>query len=227
VNLSAGPSEPRHRPVHLFISATDDLERVREIIGQVVARLPVSLGWEIVRTPRQGEPLQPALEAVAGCDLYLILLGRDIAAPAGVEWDVAHRSGKKPLAFLNDVLRTPAAQAFVRATGDHWTLFATERELACRVQAALIEHLLAGPLRYGLSVVEYETLSALSEAASAHGEATEPLREKMLDGGAGGGGVILGPHSLPSGGVPLPWGDWEARRWRPPMPHAGRLGRND
>jgi len=33
--------------VRLFVSAGPDLEAEREIIGQAVARLPVSLGWTI------------------------------------------------------------------------------------------------------------------------------------------------------------------------------------
>jgi len=169
----------------------------------VVARLPVSLGWEIDRTPRQGEPLQPALEAVAGCDLYLFLLGRDIASPAGVEWDVAHRSGKKPLAIMKDVLRTPAAQAFARHTRGHWISFSSDKELAKLVQAALVQHLLARALQYGLRVVEHETLSALSEARAADSEAAEHGGKQVLASGAGGGGVILGPSPVPRGGVPL------------------------
>jgi hypothetical protein len=189
--------------VRLFVSATPDLEPEREIVGRVVARLPVSLGWEIGRSPRRDEPLQPALEAVAACHLYLFLLGRDIAAPAGVEWDVARRSGKNRLAFLKDVLRTPAAHAFVREAGDRWALFADDGELAEMVQAAIVQHLLAEPLSYGLSVVEYEALSGLSEAAGGALESSEPSRGGMPEGGAGGGGVILGPHNLPAGGVPL------------------------
>jgi hypothetical protein len=186
--------------VQLFVSATPDLEPEREVVGQVVAALPVSIGWQIGRSPRRGEPLQPALEVVAGCDLYLFLLGRDIAAPAGVEWDVACRVGKKPLAFVLDVLHTPAAQAFLRQSGREWTAFASQDKLADLLRTALVEHLLAGALRYGLNVVEHEALSALSEDGGAGDEAGASI-EVLQAEGAGGGGVILGPHSLPPGGV--------------------------
>ena len=169
----------------------------------MVARLPISLGWEIARTPRQSEPLRSAPEAVAGCDLCLFLLGRDIAAPAGVEWDIAHRSGKKCLAIMKDVLRTPAARAFIREARVHWTSFAGDKELAALVQTTLVQHLLAGALQYGLSVVEHEALSALSEAGAAAGEAARQERTQLQATGAGGGGVILGPHPVPPGGVPL------------------------
>ena len=190
--------------VYLFVSATPDLEPEREIVGQAVARLPVSIGWEIKRTPRRGEPLQPALEAVAACDIYLFLLGQDITAPAGVEWDIARRSGKKPLAFLKDVLHTPAAQVFIREARVTWTHFASVEELMDLVQVALAEHLLERELEYGLSVVEHEALSALLQKRE---EEEGPLAEvspiEGRPGGAAGGGVILGPSDLPPGGVPL------------------------
>lgn len=191
-------------PLRLFVSATPDLEPEREAIGQVVAALPISLGWEIGRTPRRGEPLQPSIAAVADCHLYLFLLGQDIAAPAGVEWDVARRSGRKPLAFLKDVLRTPAAQVFVREAEAPWSLFASARQLSEMVHAALVERLLAEALSYGLSIVEVEALAALRHANAGAREAIGPPAVAIPDGGAGGGGVILGPHSLPPGGVPLP-----------------------
>jgi hypothetical protein len=176
------------------------LEGEREIIGQTVARLPVSLGVEIGRTPQPGEPLRAALEAVASCDLYMFLLGRDIAAPAGVEWDVAIRSDKQPLALVKDVLRTPAATAFLRDTPARWTEFSDHEELAELVQQALVQHLLGGALKYGLSVPEYEALSALADGTSA-GDQEELGIGSRQDMGAGGGGVVLGRHSLPSGGT--------------------------
>ena len=191
------------RPIHLFVSGTPDLEPEREIIGQTVARLPVSLGWDIARTPRQGEPLQPALDAVAASDIYLFLLGRDIAAPAGVEWDLALRSGKRPLALMKDALRTPAALAFVRETRDRWTLFTDDRELTEIVQAALVQHLLEGALQHGISIVEYEALAALAEGGAAAGGVSEQRLEQLQASGAGGGGVILGPYAMPPGGVPV------------------------
>ena len=188
--------------VRLFVSATPDLEPEREVVGRVVATLPVSVEWRIGRSPHRHEPLQPALEAVAGSNVYLFLLGRDITAPAGVEWDAARRAGKEPLAFVRNELRTPAAQEFLRQSGGEWTAFASHVELAHLLQTALVEHLLASALEYGLNVVEHEALSALAEGSHA-GDPAEEGHDIPRAGGAGGGGVILGPHSLPPGGVPV------------------------
>jgi len=204
--------------VRLFVSATPDLEPEREIVGQAVARLPVSIGWEIKRTPQRGEPLQPALEAVTACDIYLFLLGQDITAPAGVEWDLAQRSGKRPIAFLKDVLHTPAAQVFIREAEVAWTHFANDEELMERIQIALAEHLLERELEYGLSVVEHEALSALlRERAEERPAEAAPVKGRP--GGAAGGGVILGPGDLPPGGVPV---TGEAKGRSPPTFAEGR-----
>jgi len=91
--------------LRLFVSAAPDLEAEREVIGQTVAELPVSLGWAIKRTPKRGEPLRPALEAVEACDFYVLLLATDIRAPVGLELYAARRAGKDPLAFLKDATR--------------------------------------------------------------------------------------------------------------------------
>jgi len=190
--------------VRLFVSATPDLEAELEAASQTVARLPLTIGWEIQRTPPRGKPLQPALQAVSECDLYVFLLGRDIAAPAGVEWDLARRLGKQPLAYEKDVLHSPAALAFKRDTGVAWTPFGGPQELAESLRRAIAGHLRDRALHYGLSVEEYEALAALLEATP--GEAPGALERSQTEHGAAGaaaGGIILGRRDLPQGGVPV------------------------
>ncbi|MFN2166442.1 MAG: hypothetical protein ACK2U9_09285, partial [Anaerolineae bacterium] len=98
------------RPIRLFVSASADLEAERDAIGRLVAALPVTLGWEIGRTPLPGsEPDQVTVHvAPYDCDLYIFVLGRDITAPAGSEWDEARRVQHPILALLKRVPRTPA-----------------------------------------------------------------------------------------------------------------------
>ena len=190
--------------VRLFVTATSDLEPEREAIGKAIAQLPVSLGWEIKRTPRRGELLAPALEAVVDCDFYVFLLGTDVTAPVGVEWDAALGAGKTPLAFLKDVTHTPAARAFARfaeRSGVRWTPFSDPQELGVLVQRALARWVLDRAEAYGLSPVEWETLSAFLEKQRLE-EGQVPGEAGQKPQGAGGGGVILAPgRDLPPGGV--------------------------
>jgi hypothetical protein len=186
--------------LRLFVSAGPDLEAEREIIGQAVARLPVSLGWTIKRTPKQGEPLAPALEAVRTCDFYVLLLGTDIRAPVGLELITAQRARKTTLAFLKEeTARTPAARVFIREAQVSWTPFHIGQELETLIQKALAQRILERAQSYAISPVEWETLSALVEQPS-HEKTVE--QEPGEAGGAGGGGVIIAPgRDLPPGGV--------------------------
>lgn len=186
--------------LRLFVSAGPDLEAEREIIGQAVARLPVSLGWTIKRTPKRGEPLPPALEAVRACDFYVLLLSTDIRAPVGLELITAHRARKTILAFLKEeTARTPAARVFIRDAQVSWTPFHSGQELEILIQKALARRILEDAEIYAISPVEWETLSALVEQPS-YKEMDKQGPEES--GGAGGGGVIIAPgRNLPAGGV--------------------------
>jgi hypothetical protein len=191
--------------VWLFVTAAPDLQPEREAIGKAIAQLPVSLGWEIKRTPHQGEPLAPALEAVVDCDFYVFLLGTDVTAPVGVEWDAALEAGRTPLTFLKDVPHTPAAQAFVRfaeRSGVRWTPFGDPQELGVLAQHTLARRILDRAEAYGLSPIEWETLSALLEKQHQEKMGRGPGERAQEPRGAGGGGVILAPgRDLPPGGV--------------------------
>lgn len=185
--------------LRLFVSAGPDLEAEREIVGQAVARLPVSLGWTIKRTPKQGEPLAPALEAVRACDFYVLLLGTDIRAPVGVELITARQTRKTILAFLKEeTARTPAARVFVRDAQVSWMPFHSGQELETLIQKVLAQRILERAESYAISPVEWETLSALVEQPSYEMAEQEPGEAS----GAAGGGVIIAPgHDLPPGGV--------------------------
>jgi hypothetical protein len=203
------PAEPRQRGIvvssrlRILIRAGPDLELEREVIGKAIASLPVSLGWVIKYTPGRGEPLAPALEAVTDSHFYVLLLGRDIRAPVGSELHIARKSGKMVLAFLNDVSRTPAAHVFVRDSSVEWTRFRGADELEPLLQKALVEQILEEAQTYGISPIDWETLSALLADLEGR-EGPEREGEEVASGyrGAGTGAVIVAPgKDLPPGGV--------------------------
>lgn len=189
--------------LRIFISAGPDLETEREVIGKAIASVPVSLGWVIKYTPERDEPLAPALEAAATSHFYALLLATDIRAPVGSELYVARQRGKRILAFLKDGLRTPAAHVFVRDASLEWNRFRSEDELGLLLQRALTEQILAGAQTYGISPVDWQTLSAFlaqsecQEGLQLEGEEVAPAYQ-----GAGNGAVIVAPgRDLPAGGV--------------------------
>ncbi len=189
--------------LRIFISAGPDLEVEREVVGKVVASLPVSLGWVIKYTPGRSEPLAPALQAVAASHFYLFLLGTDIRAPVGLELHTARQRGKRILAFLKEGPRTPAAHVFVRDASLGWNRFRSQDELERLLQRGLAEQMLEGAQTYGISPVDWETLSALltelngQERLEKEGEGVSAAYR-----GAGKGAVIVAPgRDLPPGGV--------------------------
>jgi hypothetical protein len=110
--------------IKVYISASPELESERDLLGRLIAEIPVTLGWRIVQTPTKGEPMDK--EAIETADIHVLVLGSDIRAPVGYEWLVARRSARSPWLFLKQgILRTTAAQDFIHRVGDpgEWRLF--------------------------------------------------------------------------------------------------------
>ncbi|MEZ4766945.1 MAG: hypothetical protein R2844_00770 [Caldilineales bacterium] len=61
------------RAVRLYVSASADLEAERDLIGRLVAGLPVATGWEIGRAALPGHEADEVTVHVASqdCDLYI------------------------------------------------------------------------------------------------------------------------------------------------------------
>jgi hypothetical protein len=188
--------------LNVFISAGPDLELEREVVGKSIASLPVSVGWTIKHTPLPGEAPDPSMEAVATCDFYALLLGADITAPVGAELDVARRASKRIFAFLSEVSRTPAAYVFCRRLPEEWLRFSGERELRRLFQKTLVDQILERPESYGMTLVDWEALSALSSELADEASHREEGDITPRHGGAGSDAVIVAPgRDLPSGGM--------------------------
>lgn len=185
------------RAVRLYVSASADLEAERDLVGRLVAGLPVTLGWQIGRAALPGRESDEVTVHVApqDCDLYLFMLGRDITAPAGVEWDAAHAVQHPILALLKNVPRTPAGQVFQRLGIGQWTAYSSRAEFERIVRAWLVRQLLDGQERFGLVLTEVEALIALASRLAREAEApSAPASDP--DRSAGGAGVILATHSV-------------------------------
>jgi hypothetical protein len=185
--------------VLLYISAALDLLHERDLLGRAATEVPVSLGWRIVQSPGGNHPVN--LDAVSGSDVHLLLLGSDIRAPIGVEWMAARRVGRQPVLLLKQgILRTPAAQDFVRFVGGQaaWQPFGDAADLRIRVLGILADHILARAGYFALTPVELVQLRGWRSGL----EGSASVAEEEPSGGAGEGGVILSPDRyVPSDGV--------------------------
>lgn len=172
--------------LRIFVSATNDLEAARAVIGRAVAELPVQIGIEIRRTPAQGAAYDDIFELIANVDRVYFLLGRDITAPAGTEWYLSWKLERSIFPLRAVVPRTPAAQEFARSYLGEWTPFRSRLELTRLVTVDLARILQHPTNRYGLSVTDLELLQlhlarVLQHAPDLRGD----------PGGAEGGGVLL------------------------------------
>lgn len=177
--------------LRLFVSATNDLESERAIVGRILADLPVKIGAEIRRTPASGGKYDDLYEMIANCDRVYFMIGQDITAPAGAEWQLAWQLERDILPLRSGANLTPAAQEFMRSTAPlNWIDFGTTAQLAQIISLDLIKILDHPNNRYGLKVAERELLQA-------HGQR---LRERAAHaatatvenpGGIEGGGVLL------------------------------------
>ena len=179
--------------LRIFVSATNDLDADRAIVGQVIAQLPVKIAVEIRRTPAAGASYEEIFELIANCDRVYFMLGGDITAPAGAEWFTAWKLERSVYALRHAKRLTPAAQEFVRSSFVEWTTFRSHAELARLVGLDLVRILNHATNRYGLTTAELGLLNYYGRRLRARKPAAEvdPNRPEIEPGGAEGGGVLL------------------------------------
>lgn len=178
-------------PLRLFVSATQDLDGERAVIGRALARLPVQAGMEIRRTPATGASWETMHELVSGVQRVYFLLGDDLSAPAGAEWVLAWQLERAvlPLRWKRPgapTHLTPAAEDFLRRAPMQWRTVGSSSELARIVSLDVIELLLHPENRFGLTVTELGALRGYAEEIK-----RAPIHVLADPGGAEGGGVLL------------------------------------
>lgn len=176
--------------VSLYISAAPELTRERGVLGHAITTIPTTLGWTITYTPASGEALN--VEAVARANAHLLVLGSDIKAPVGFEWQIARRAGRLPRLFLRDTLHTLAADAFARELSQHapWHRYADADDLRRQVLKWLGAYLIEHALSFGLPVTEIEQLRTWQ--AELEKTAPSPAGESPRE--TAHSGVVLSPE---------------------------------
>ena len=172
--------------LRLFVAATNDLEAQRAVVGRAIADLPVQLGIEIRRAPALLPTLDEIFEKIGNVDRVYFLLGNDITAPAGLEWNLAWRLERSMLALRRSPKPTPAAQEFARLSPLPWLDFQSDADLH-KLIALDVARLLKHPAnRYGITLPELEQVERYL-----HRLERKPIVAGGAAGGAGGGGILL------------------------------------
>lgn len=177
--------------LRLFVSATNDLESERAIVGRILADLPVKIRAEIRRTPAAGGKYDDLYEMIANCDRVYFIVGQDISAPSGAEWQLAWQLERDILPLRSNVALTPAAQEFMRSTAPlNWIEFNSAAHLAQIISLDLVKILEHPNNRYGLTVAEREILRGHGKRLQS--KAAKAATVAVADpGGIEGGGILL------------------------------------
>jgi hypothetical protein len=177
-------------PIHLFVSSSLELQLEREVVGQTVAQLPLTIGWQIDHTPQPGAPATEDLSRVASSDLCILILGHDFSAPIGAELRQLRQVGRHPLAYRKRCTRSPSSQDAIRRLALEWRAFSDPGELRPLFRRDLLRALLQRADEFGLDMQELEQLLQIVEEES--GERENRTEEGSGRGEAGRSGVILG-----------------------------------
>lgn len=173
----------------LFVSATRDLEDERAVVGHALTDLPLKIGAEIRRTPAGGAKYEDLYESIANVDRIYFLMGHDITAPAGAEWDLAWKLERNLLPLRVPGPYSPAGQKFMRLLPMGWITFRSRAALQRIVTLDLIRLLAHPENRYGLTLLELEQLRTMGRRLIRR-PASAPVATGP-SGGIEGGGVLL------------------------------------
>ncbi len=179
--------------LRIYVAATADLEAQRSLVGHLLAHLPVQVGAEIRRCPPEGASYDTLFELISNVDRFYFLMGKDITAPAGTEWDLAMELQRPTLPIRRRHLITPSAflfitQAILQVPLRTWRFFEKDLELARILAQDLIELLLHPQNRYGLTAGEVLLLEQrLREVRAGLWPRLEDLPAEIL----GQAGIIL------------------------------------
>lgn len=155
-------------------------------MGRAVAELPVSAGWVIKHTVRTGEDVGEGLAFIERCDVYVMVLGTDFAAPMGLEWEHALRAGRRQRAYRKRGLHSPSARMVLRRPNQVWTDFESSGELRGHITQALAGLLLDPGERFGITLDDVEGLLTITPKTLSPNPTSPDHRR-----GAGESGIIL------------------------------------
>ncbi|MHB1318637.1 MAG: hypothetical protein ACYCYF_08485 [Anaerolineae bacterium] len=182
------------RELGLYVSANAEMDPECELLGQMLAQLTPSVRWTIKRTPSTHEKSDPDWGALAQADFYVILVGRDITAPVGVEWRAARERHIPYYAYRSlQATPSPALSAFVRHADIEWRGYDHPQAFAMDLKQRLARQLIDGTPGYGLSMDEIEDLAVVLRDTNIEDSGSGEERR-----GAGRGGVIL-PNTFARG----------------------------
>lgn len=153
----------------VFVSSLiGELLDEREVVETAVGAIPLTRAWVFEHTPASAEPVAESyLRKVRECDIFILLVGRDISDPVKEEYHAALDHQKPCLVFLKDVERSAETEAFINEIDVKWAKFSSTDELQQQVREAVTDELIKGYRRYRLNASEVGQLADFMEQLGA------------------------------------------------------------
>ena len=189
------------KPIHLFVSSSPELAPERETIGQIIATMPMTIGWRIGHTPLPGSSRDNSALWVEECDIYALILGQDFSAPMGEELRKAINKEVAPLAFWSRCTPSPSAQNTINHVRLKWRIYAKLDRFQRLFTVDLVRALVKQADKLELATGDLAGLALTLERVKLEGaQEIETDQEETERGSsptdAGRGGVILGREVL-------------------------------
>jgi hypothetical protein len=145
-------------PLMVFISSImnpqkDDLLQERKVVKDCINGIPITRSWRFEDSPASSERVDSSyLNKVRECDIFLIILSRDITEPVKKEYSTAVKHQKPCLVFLKQGSnRTTDLQAFIRKIDVKYKEFTSLSDFRQQVQEAILDELIKGYRKFNIS----------------------------------------------------------------------------
>ena len=139
--------------------------------------------------------VEGSVQAAKAYDVHVILVGKDITAPIGVEWRTAREQRIHTSAYRSlQATPSPALSAFIRHADSEWRGYDSPQAFASDLKQRLARQLIDGTPGYGLSLQEIEALALVLRDTNGDDHVASGEERR----GAGRGGVIL-PNTFAKG----------------------------
>jgi GNAT superfamily N-acetyltransferase len=155
-------------PLLVFLSSVmdkqvEDLSAERQAAKDAINSLPLTRSWTFEDSPASADQLDESyLSRVDDCDIFLIVLGRELTGPVENEYTRAATLGKRRLLFVkNDAQRSSRAATWLNDRQDiKYQRFEAPEDLAEHVKAAVIDELIKAHRRLNLRDKDFEQLAS-------------------------------------------------------------------
>ncbi len=167
--------KPTENPLIVFVSsAQGEFHRERRVCADAIKSLKLTRPWLFEYTPASADPVaQSYLTKVDECDIFVVLIGREVTSGVQREWNRALEQGKRRLVLVKgESSRPDKVRRWLSDVDVKYDHFDGVHELRERLLVALADELIRGYREFRLRKQDYasifETIRGIQVTFSVH-----------------------------------------------------------